>query len=264
VERRSGQGALRLPPAGRAHRHRESGRDEWRFPIGTKFWEKVRWKGKRVETRYLAKRAPEDWRHATFLWNVDQSDAREAREGQTISLPGGHSAYDIPGPLGGAPSDGGCTMKRTARRLAGTLAVLLTLAGSAGAASLPGERELWQRIFAPCCYRETLDMHASPTADELKFEIHGRLERGETPDAITAELVRRFGDRILTRPPPMGTALALFAGAGLAVATLVAVALRRTGRRAPPPEPARPRLADSPGERQRLEDRLADEIEAFD
>jgi hypothetical protein len=70
--------------------------DEWSFPVGTKFWKEFRWRGKRVETRYLEKRAPGDWRRTTFVWNDDGSDSREEKLGRTIVLPGAAHPYDIP------------------------------------------------------------------------------------------------------------------------------------------------------------------------
>lgn len=71
--------------------------DEWTFPVGTRFWKEFRWNSKRIETRFLEKMGPNAWRRTTFVWNVDQSDAREVTVGQTISLEAGQDAYDIPG-----------------------------------------------------------------------------------------------------------------------------------------------------------------------
>jgi hypothetical protein len=71
--------------------------DEWTFPVGTKFWKEFRWRGQRIETRYLEKTGPETWRRTTFVWSSDGSDAREEKEGRTVMLEAGHGAYDIPG-----------------------------------------------------------------------------------------------------------------------------------------------------------------------
>lgn len=71
--------------------------DNWSFPVGTKFWKEFRWRGKRVETRFLEKRASGDWRRTTFVWNEDETDAREEKLGRTIVLPGATHPYDIPG-----------------------------------------------------------------------------------------------------------------------------------------------------------------------
>jgi len=157
-------------------------------------------------------------------------------------------------------------MKRTATCLGlGMLLLVLGIAAPVRAdGPLPGEHDLLQRLFSPCCYRETLDVHASPIADELRIEIHKRLGRGETPDGILADMVSRYGDDVLTKPPRTVTAVALFAGAGFLVTLLIGAALRR-GRRASAAPPAAPViLPPSTDEERRIEDRLADELGALD
>ena len=85
-----------------------------------------------------------------------------------------------------------------------------------GAARLEG------RIMAPCCWTQTIDIHGSEPAYELRREIRRRLKAGETSDAIEASLVQRYGPKILAVPDssPLGnvaTILAIaFGGAGVA------------------------------------------------
>ena len=83
-----------LPPGARIDTH---DMDEWNFPVGTRFWKEFRWNGRRIETRYLEKTDADNWRRTTFIWNADESDAREATVGCTVTLDAGHGAYDIPG-----------------------------------------------------------------------------------------------------------------------------------------------------------------------
>jgi len=86
----------------------------------------------------------------------------------------------------------------------------------AGASRLEG------RIMAPCCWNQTIDIHGSEPSYELRREIRRRLKAGESPDAIEASLVTRFGPKILAVPDssPLGslaTVLALaFGGVGVA------------------------------------------------
>ena len=63
-----------------------------------------------------------------------------------------------------------------------------------GAARLEG------RLLAPCCWNQTLDIHGSPAATELRREIRKRLRGGETPDVIEASIIARHGDKILAVP----------------------------------------------------------------
>jgi len=154
-------------------------------------------------------------------------------------------------------------MTKTGIVLGALLILLGRAAPSRADGPLPGERDLLQRLFSPCCYRETLDVHASPIADELRIEIHERLGRGETPDAILAEMVSHYGEAVLTRPPRTLTAVTLFGGAALFVTALIGFALRRS-RRDPPPARPPVDLAFPKGEAPDLEDRLADELSALD
>jgi len=150
------------------------------------------------------------------------------------------------------------------RILLGALLILLGRATPSRAdGPYPGERDLLQRLFSPCCYRETLDVHASPIADELRIEIHERLGRGETPDSILADMVSHYGEDVLTKPPRTLTAVALFGGAALFVTALISFALHRS-RRDPPPGRAPLDLGFAKGEAPDLEDRLADELSALD
>lgn len=96
---------------------------------------------------------------------------------------------------------------------------------------VPGAARLEGRLLAPCCWdasRQTLDIHGSPIANELRREIRTRLKAGETPDAIEADLVRRYTTKILAVPPSsplpkMGPILVvLLAGAGAFAATRIA------------------------------------------
>lgn len=91
---------------------------------------------------------------------------------------------------------------------------------------VPGASRLEGRLLAPCCWdssRQTLDIHGSPIANELRREIRTRLKAGESPDTIEADLVRRFSPKILAVPPgsPLPRLGPLLV-AGLAVGLVVA------------------------------------------
>jgi cytochrome c-type biogenesis protein CcmH len=87
---------------------------------------------------------------------------------------------------------------------------------------VPGAARLEGRIMAPCCWNQTIDIHGSEPAYELRREIRKRLKAGESSDMIEASLVQRFGPKILAVPDssPLGSLATLlsigFAGAGVA------------------------------------------------
>ncbi|MCG5054479.1 MAG: cytochrome c-type biogenesis protein CcmH [Myxococcales bacterium] len=122
------------------------------------------------------------------------------------------------------------------------------------------EKELQQSLIAPCCFRQTLDAHISPMAEELRQEIHQRLSAGQSADAIRQDLTARFGPEVLARPPSgsFGGGLMAF-GALLAVAPVAFIIRRRQQRRAPTEAP----LDRREPEDTRLADRLEEELDAL-
>ena len=106
-------------------------------------------------------------------------------------------------------------------------------------------RELEGRLIAPCCWTQTLDIHDSPIADQLRAEIAQRLHAGESAQAIEDDLAARYGDKI--RAVPRGedprVALPVIVGAAMSLAALWlawlgVVWLRRTRHR--PDSPSEP------------------------
>jgi cytochrome c-type biogenesis protein CcmH len=60
--------------------------------------------------------------------------------------------------------------------------------------------ELESRLFAPCCYTQTLDVHESDLASQLRREIHARIGAGEAAQQIEDDLAVRYGERIRAVP----------------------------------------------------------------
>lgn len=105
---------------------------------------------------------------------------------------------------------------------------------------VPGAARLEGRLLAPCCWdtsRQTLDIHGSPIANELRMEIRRRLKAGETPDDVEADLVRRYTTKILAVPPdnPLPHMGAVLATALLGVGALAARMVLRWRKRSPEP-----------------------------
>lgn len=128
---------------------------------------------------------------------------------------------------------------------------------------VPGAAALEGRIMAPCCWVQTIDIHGSEIASELRVEIRKRLRAGETADAIQASLVERYGPRILAVPPgsplkSVATLLALgLVGAGAGALMMLK---RWRGRTLALAGPAPKKL----GNDAQLEARLDDELRALD
>lgn len=97
------------------------------------------------------------------------------------------------------------------------------------ATQAPGARALERRLFAPCCYTQTLDLHESESAHELRSEIQRRLDAGERADAIEQSLVTRYGPRI--RAVPSKDPMELIAPAMLVLVGLSGILVLRLIRR---------------------------------
>jgi cytochrome c-type biogenesis protein CcmH len=140
--------------------------------------------------------------------------------------------------------------------------VQVTRAAAQEDAPAPGERALVGRLVAPCCWQQTLDVHAGPTADALRAEVRRRLWAGESAEAIEADFVERYGTRVQGVPPgnpivgvSIGMAvLALLAAGGLFV---VVRRWRRAGRTEGPPAAAGEPARDA------YDERIDDELRAM-
>jgi len=121
------------------------------------------------------------------------------------------------------------------------------------------EREVTHSLLAPCCWRESVAIHESEIAAQLRAEIHRRVERGDAAAAIEADLVRRYGERIRVEPASWRTG-ALMAVPAIAGLLLLASLGRRRRMRSPatavPPTPS--------AVTQRHLDQLDDELAALD
>jgi cytochrome c-type biogenesis protein CcmH/NrfF len=135
-------------------------------------------------------------------------------------------------------------------------------------AHVAGASRLEGRIRAPCCWSttgQTLDIHGSESSYALRREIRKRLKAGESPDAIEASIVARYGEKILAIPdesplPGVAVGLAvLMAGAGAFAASLL-VRWRRRGVAARASQKPAPESAP----RDELDDRLDAELKKLD
>jgi cytochrome c-type biogenesis protein CcmH len=129
-----------------------------------------------------------------------------------------------------------------------------------------GANRLEGRIIAPCCWNQTIDIHGSEPAYELRREIRRRLKAGETPDAIEASLVQRFGPKILAVPnssplSSLATLLAIGFGAAGVGAYLMLKRWTHVGKATAKPTGKGKPGSDGPAaKRDALDDRLDQEL----
>jgi cytochrome c-type biogenesis protein CcmH len=95
-------------------------------------------------------------------------------------------------------------------------------------------RAIASRLRCPVCQNESVADSPSELAAQMRALIRTRLQNGESPDAIVAYFVSRYGEWILLDPPRRGLGWLLWTAPGIALALglLVAVAfVRRAVRR---------------------------------
>lgn len=134
---------------------------------------------------------------------------------------------------------------------------------------VPGAKALEGQIMAPCCWMQTIDIHQSDIAIKLRHEVRRRLRAGESAKSIKADLVRRYGKRILAVPPdsPLKS-VAVFMSMAMGLAGIGAVGLlvhwrRSGGDKDKDAEGEGPHDADKPedADRDDLDERLDDELD---
>jgi cytochrome c-type biogenesis protein CcmH len=128
-----------------------------------------------------------------------------------------------------------------------------------------GATSLEARLLAPCCWNQTLDMHGSEVASDLRREIRRRLAAGESSAAIEADIVERYGEKIRAVPPgsPLGktaSILAIAMGAAGVSAIFLLLRWRRRSAAAVAQEKSEHRKAGA-DKRDRLDDQIDAELE---
>ena len=103
----------------------------------------------------------------------------------------------------------------------------------------PRLEKLYAQFISPCCWKENLLAHHSPTADELRAEIKQHIAAGKTDDEIKEAFVAKYSMRILSLPEGVrGQWLAWTPIAAIAAGLCVLLLAIRRLRRQPMIEPA--------------------------
>ena len=127
----------------------------------------------------------------------------------------------------------------------------------------PGERELFGRLVAPCCWNHPLYSIVLHPGRTLRCEIRSRLHAGESSEAIEADFVKRYGPQVRAESSSRGlawTSVAVLALAMIAALFLIATIRRwlRSGRAAAGPAVAVKEQPDA------WDARIDDELRALD
>ncbi len=128
-----------------------------------------------------------------------------------------------------------------------------------------GARALQERLMAPCCWTQTLDVHESEVSTQLRAEIRARLARGEAPEAIEDDFAARFGERIRAVPKgkdPLKRVPVVVGLAMLASAVGLVLVLRRWARGRAEEPALRSEQRDAGGDD--YDERLDDELRRLD
>jgi cytochrome c-type biogenesis protein CcmH len=76
----------------------------------------------------------------------------------------------------------------------------LLLLALLAAPSADTQRHIEERFIAPCCWSESVAVHRSEVAAEMRAEIQKRLAAGQSEDQIVSFFVSKYGERILMEP----------------------------------------------------------------
>ncbi len=115
----------------------------------------------------------------------------------------------------------------------------VALAGGSGAAKKKRDIEaqakrIEKQLTAPCCYKGTLEDHASALANKMRADIRVMLAKGMTRKQILAHYKKKYGQAVLVEPPTGGLSGFFLYGVpfGLAFIGLLVMTVLLTRKRA--------------------------------
>ena len=81
------------------------------------------------------------------------------------------------------------------------------------------------------CQSQSIADSDAPMAGDMRHQVRSRILAGESPEAIRAWLIARYGDYVSYEPEVSASTWPLFVVPGLLILIVAAVLLRRLGRR---------------------------------
>lgn len=115
---------------------------------------------------------------------------------------------------------------------AGAVALLVAALALAADAASPTPslddhaRAIASRLRCPVCQNESVADSPSPLAVQMREEIRRRLRQGESPEAITAYFVSRYGQWILLDPPRRGLGWVVWLAPAAVLAAGIVIAIK--------------------------------------
>jgi len=90
---------------------------------------------------------------------------------------------------------------------------------------------LMQTLRCLKCQSQSIADSDAPMAGDMRHQVRSRILAGESPEAIRAWLIARYGDYVSYEPTVSATTWPLFAIPVLVIAIVAGVLLRRLGKR---------------------------------
>jgi len=151
-------------------------------------------------------------------------------------------------------------------RLRGLMVWMMVFGGVALAATDPEKeaRAIEDLLMAPCCFRQQVSVHQSPTANEVRRDIRARLTKGETRQIILDAYVAEHGPGVLVVPPAHGSNLVLYVLPPLALIGSVLLVVGVIRRFSSPGDTTALQEARPVSDNQALNDQLTDDLRDLD
>lgn len=93
--------------------------------------------------------------------------------------------------------------------------------------------ELMHTLRCITCQSQSIADSDAPMAGNMRHQVRTRIANGESPEAVRAWLVSRYGDYVSYEPVASASTWPLFVIPGILLLIAVIVLLRRVGRRVP-------------------------------
>ncbi len=122
------------------------------------------------------------------------------------------------------------------------------------------------KLIAPCCWVQTVDLHQSDAAEQVKAQIRMLVAQGKGENEILDSFVAQYGEKILASPRVRGFNAVVYVLpllVFLVAAGAVTVLLIRWRRRPAPTASSATAVPGSPVD-EALRSRLEDELSHFD